>query len=485
MTQRRQDDNNMLSNTGNAPRQQQQRIQPSGTARQRQISTKANVRQSQQKPMVAPVTRKDVTKRVIIGCVITTIIILLGVTGIMLLNMAQRNSEQQATLDKANAIVQQAQAEVSLSPTQESVNKIVSTNANITVVKGATTTDINKPTKNNNTIGKNNTSNNSKPNSTETNESANTNGIGIDKDATSGNTNENNNTQNNTNRSTDDNAQDETVHGAGTVITSDGNIVTNMHVIENAKSIVAEVNGVTYKAVVTGTDPTSDIATIKIDAKNLPVVQFGDSSQVYQGQWVMTVGNPYGMSDSVSAGSVSALGRDIPYKGTTADILYANMIQTDAVVNPGNSGGGLYNSSGEYVGMVSIITTDNDNATGMAYAIPANLLIPIARSLIQGKEASHAVLGVSLGDVSQEFAQQNGMSSTDGALVTGVTASGPADNVKITTNDVITKYDGVAVKDAQDLMFKVRASSVNQSVQLTVLRNGKEMTFNVKLGSDV
>lgn len=447
------------------------------------MPAQANVRKSQPKQMVAPVTRKDVTKRVIVGCVITTIVILLGMTGIMLLNMAQRNAERQATLDKATAIVQQAQAEVSLSPTQESVSKMVSANANITVIKGATTTDVSKPAVNDSSIGKDN-ADGGKAN--DTGMKADANGIGSDTDTTANRNDEGNRQQSDTSQSDDEHAQDETVHGAGTVITSDGDIVTNMHVVENAKSIIAEVNGVTYKAVVTGTDPTSDIATIKVDAKNLPVVQFGDSSKVYQGQWVMAVGNPYGMGDSVSAGSVSAIGRDIPYKdGAATNVLYASMIQTDAVVNPGNSGGGLYDSSGEYVGMVSIITTDNDNATGLAYAIPANLLVPIARSLIQGKEASHAVLGATLGDVTQEFAQQNGMPSTDGALVTGITASGPADNVKMTTNDVVTRYDGVAVKDAQDLMFKVRASSVGQNVQLTILRNGKEMTFNVKLGSDV
>lgn len=423
------------------------------------------------KPPIAPVTHGDVRRSVVIGCVVTLILALLLMTGATMLNMSQRNAEMQATLDQANAIVKQAQAEIQLSPTEETVKQITSANVNIKVTKGTTTTNVDVPEQNNASIGEGD--------SGSTAADADTNGIGVDTSTGETGTDEAAPATQGADEGGD------IAYGAGTIVTSDGNIVTNMHVVENASSIVVTVGDTDYNATVTGTDPTSDIATIKIPAKNLPVVKFGDSSKVYQGQWAMAVGNPYGMTSSVSTGSISAVGRDIPYEGTTSAILYADMIQSDATVNPGNSGGGLYNSSGEFIGMVSIITTDNESTTGLSYAIPSNLLIPIARNLIQGKSASHAVLGLGLGDVTEDFAKQNGLQNADGALVTSVTPSGPADNVKMTTNDVITKYNGEKVKNAQDLMFKVRASTINDTATLTVMRNGKEMTFNVKLGSDV
>ena len=465
------------------------------------------------KPMIAPVTKGDVKRSVAVGSVITLIIAIVLMLGSALFNASARNAALQATIDQANAIVEQAKSEVSLSPTDATASKAVSTNVNITVVKGAQSTAVSKPSVNDTAIGNEGT-NASGNNASNTNANMNANAIngnvsqneGTSQQNTDGNTtnatssptgadtasqgvNATSGEQNGagiTTQGADSNQQNaETVHGAGIVVTSDGNIVTCLHVVENATSITAEIGGITYKATVTGTDPTSDIATIKVDAKDLPVTQFGDSNNVKQGSWAMAVGNPYGLNDTITVGNVSALGRDIPYAGTTANILYADMIQLDASVNPGDSGGGVYDASGELIGMTALITTDNDNSVNIAYAIPSNLLVPIARNLVQGKGAQHAVLGASFGDVTQEMVSQYGLQSTDGAVITSVTPSGPADNVKLSVNDIIVKYDDATVKNAQDLLFKVRASEVNQSVTLTVLRNGKEMTFSVKLGSDV
>ena len=425
-----------------------------------------------------------------------------------LFNASARNAELRSTIKQANAIVEQAKSEVSLSPTDATVSKAVDTNVNITVVKGAKETTVDKPTENDTAIGggaandgtddtnananaasgnvsQNKGTNQQDANEDPTNAASSPTGADTASQGTSANATDSN-AQGVTDHGADDAQQDaETVHGAGIVVTSDGNIVTCLHVIENATSITAEIGGTTYKATVTGTDPTSDIATIKVDAKDLPVTRFGDSDKVKQGNWAMVVGDPYGLSDTVTVGSVSALGRDIPYSGTTADILYADMIQLDASVNPGDSGGGVYDSQGELIGMTALITTDDDNAVNIAYAIPSNLLVPIARNLVQGKDAQHAVLGASFGDVTQDMVSQYGLQSDDGAVITSVTPSGPADNVKLAVNDIIVKYDDTPVTNAQDLLFKVRASEVNQPVTLTVLRNGKEMTFSVKLGSDV
>ena len=460
------------------------------------------------KPMIAPVTKGDVKRSVAAGSVITLTIAVVIMLGSALFNASARNAELRSTIKQANAIVEQAKSEVSLSPTDATVSKAVDTNVNITVVKGAKETTVDKPTENDTAIGggaandgtddtnananaasgnvsQNKGTNQQDANEDPTNAASSPTGADTASQGTSANATDSN-AQGVTDHGADDAQQDaETVHGAGIVVTSDGNIVTCLHVIENATSITAEIGGTTYKATVTGTDPTSDIATIKVDAKDLPVTRFGDSDKVKQGNWAMVVGDPYGLSDTVTVGSVSALGRDIPYSGTTADILYADMIQLDASVNPGDSGGGVYDSQGELIGMTALITTDDDNAVNIAYAIPSNLLVPIARNLVQGKDAQHAVLGASFGDVTQDMVSQYGLQSDDGAVITSVTPSGPADNVKLAVNDIIVKYDDTPVTNAQDLLFKVRASEVNQPVTLTVLRNGKEMTFSVKLGSDV
>lgn len=502
------DGGNSVQRRDNALMQPQQQATragrvPSGNGSARQRTEQAHGARARQqggqqqdgsKPMIAPVTKGDVKRSVAVGSVITLIIAIVLMLGTALVNASARNAVLQSTIDQANAIVEQAKSEVSLSPTDATVSKAVSTNVNITVVKGAQSTTVNKPSVNNTSIGSdggtNATSGNVSQNEGTNQSNTNGNTDGATSSATGADTASQgmNTSTDASNAATqgDDSAQNvETVHGAGIVVTSDGNIVTCLHVVENATSITAEIGGVTYKATVTGTDPTSDIATIKIDAKDLPVTQFGDSSGVKQGSWAMAVGNPYGLSDSVTVGNVSALGRDIPYSGTTANILYADMLQLDASVNPGDSGGGLYDANGELIGMIALITTDNDNAVNIAYAIPSNLLVPIARNLVQGKSAQHAVLGASFGDVTQEMVSQYGLQSADGAVITSITPSGPADNVKLAVNDIIVKYDGVPVTSAQDLLFKIRASEVNQSVTLTVLRNGKEMTFSVKLGSDV
>jgi putative serine protease PepD len=161
------------------------------------------------------------------------------------------------------------------------------------------------------------------------------------------------------------------------------------------------------------------------------------------------------------------------------------MIQTDAPINPGSSGGGLYDATGKAIGMVSIINSQSGGSESIGYAIPINYAINIARNLVQGKPAAHATLGVETENVSQAFIDQYGLESTAGAMITNITQAGPADKASITKNDIITVFKGNQVKDSEDLDFQIRATSIGESVDLTVLRNGKTMNFTVTIGSDI
>ena len=276
------------------------------------------------------------------------------------------------------------------------------------------------------------------------------------------------------------------VNGAGIVLTSTGDILTNNHVVDGAQSITVTIGGKTYDADITGTDPTSDLATIKlVDAKDLPVAKIGDSSTLREGEWLMAVGNPFGLNDSVSTGCVSYLGRDIKMSADRVDIMYANMIQTDVPFNPGNSGGGVYNNAGECIGIATMITTSDESMSSVGYAIPINYAQRIAQNLMKGKPGAHAVLGLSLSNVPDEDVETYGLESTDGAYITNITKSGPSEAAGLSLGDIIVSFNDEPVKNADDLLFKVRALDINTTVSIDVLRQGKEMSFDLKLGSDV
>ena len=276
-----------------------------------------------------------------------------------------------------------------------------------------------------------------------------------------------------------------TTHGAGVILSATGDIVTNYHVIKNAKNILVTIGEIDYPASVTGMDESSDIAMLKIEAKDLPVAVIGSSGAVKQGDFVMSVGNPYGLNDSMSSGVVSALGRNMTLPNDQSTIMYANMIQTDCQVTLGNSGGGLYNAHGELIGINTLLLSDDSNSDSLSYAIPIDFVRPIAERLIAGKPAAHASLGVSISDVPDDAVNKYGLIDDHGAYITNVTPSGPAETSGIVANDIISEYNGKKVTNAQDLLFKIRASVINDQVQLKVLREGREMTFTVKVGSDV
>lgn len=277
-------------------------------------------------------------------------------------------------------------------------------------------------------------------------------------------------------------------YGSGVLISQNKDtyyILTNNHVVQNAIKITATINGAEYEADMTGYDPLTDLAVIQITAKDLTLATIGSSAAVKTGDFTMSIGNPYGLNDSMSTGVISGLGRNLKYEDNSVSIMYANMIQTDTPINPGNSGGGLFNATGELIGINTLITTNDSHSDTIGYAIPIDFAIPIAQDLLAGKTASHASFGIGIDRVPQDQIDKYGLANGDGAYIISVTPSGPAETCGIVPGDIIVSYRGEEVKDPQDLLYKIRASVINDQNEVKILREGKEMTFTIKIGSDV
>ncbi len=267
--------------------------------------------------------------------------------------------------------------------------------------------------------------------------------------------------------------------GSGFIIDKEGYIFTNNHVVERADEVKVKLNnGKEYDAQIVGTDPETDIALIKIQAdKDLPVVDLGDSDQIDVGEWVLAIGNPFGLSQTVTVGVVSALGRDI---GAGR---YDNYIQTDASINPGNSGGPLIDINGKVIGINGAILPGNQGGNiGIGFAIPINMAKQILNDLKGKKGVSRGWLGVVIQAITPELQKAFKLKSSDGALVGGVAQGGPADKAGIKRGDVITKFSGKEVKDSRDLPRFVAEQKPGTTVELELDRNGKKMTFKVALG---
>ncbi len=267
--------------------------------------------------------------------------------------------------------------------------------------------------------------------------------------------------------------------GSGFVISPDGYIVTNNHVVDGADSIKvnlrADGNGeVSYDAEVIGTDKETDLALLKIKADvSLPYLAFGDSDALKVGQWVMAIGNPFGLDHTVTAGIVSAKGRAI---GAGP---YDNFIQTDASINPGNSGGPLLNLEGQVIGINTAIIASGQ---GIGFAIPSRLARQVIDQLKEYKTVKRGWLGVSIQDVDANSAKALDLKEAKGALVSSVTPGDPADKAGIKAGDVITALDGVSIDDASDLTRKIGDLLPGQKVQVNVWRNGKNVKLSLVLG---
>ena len=275
--------------------------------------------------------------------------------------------------------------------------------------------------------------------------------------------------------------------GSGVVLDTDGNVLTNCHVIEGATELVVSMGGESYEAELVGEDSSSDLAVIRlkdVDSSKLTPIEIGDSDDLSVGEWVMAIGSPFGNEQSVSTGIVSALYRSTALPSTSGTSIYANMIQTDAAINPGNSGGALVNDNGELIGINSIIESYSGSSSGVGFAIPVNYAINIASQIIDGKTPVHPYLGVSLTSVNALSARANKLGATEGALVVAVSDGGPAADAGIQENDIITKIDGEQVTSADGLIIALREHEVGDKVTLTVVRDSKEQEVEVTLGSD-
>jgi serine protease Do len=266
--------------------------------------------------------------------------------------------------------------------------------------------------------------------------------------------------------------------GSGFIIDGDGSILTNNHVVENATKIVVKLSDdQEYEAKVIGRDQKTDIAVIKINAKvSLPAAGFGDSDKLEVGEWVVAIGNPFGLDSTVTSGIVSAKGRHIG-QGP-----YDNFIQTDASINPGNSGGPLLNLRGEVVGINTAIFSRTGGNIGIGFAIPINLVKEVLPQLRGKGKVTRGYLGVLIQKVTPEIAESLGMEKGYGALVANVSKEGPADKAGVKVGDVITEFDGKEVKDSGDLPIIVARTTVDKKVRMKVLRDKKEIVLSVAVG---
>jgi Do/DeqQ family serine protease len=268
--------------------------------------------------------------------------------------------------------------------------------------------------------------------------------------------------------------------GSGVIISSDGYIVTNNHVIDNSKEIEVVLNNKkSYPAKVVGADPNTDIALLKIDESNLPVVLFGDSDSLKVGEWVLAVGNPFNLTSTVTAGIVSAKARGINI--LNAPLRIESFIQTDAAVNPGNSGGALVNTKGELVGINTAIASQTGSFAGYSFAVPSSIVQKVVADMRQFGVVQRAVLGVSIQDITSQLAKDKKLKSMDGVYVAGISENSAAQKAGIKEGDVITNVNGVNIKTVPELQEQVARYRPGDNITVDINRDGKTQKLKVEL----
>lgn len=268
--------------------------------------------------------------------------------------------------------------------------------------------------------------------------------------------------------------------GSGVIISSDGYIVTNNHVVEGADKISVTLNNKQeLEAEIIGRDPSTDLALIKVEAKNLDFLTYGDSDKVKIGEWVLAVGNPFNLNSTVTAGIVSAKARNINILGAQSSI--ESFIQTDAVVNRGNSGGALVNTRGDLIGINAAIASHTGVYEGYSFAIPVNIVKKVVNDLQQYGEIQRAYLGVQIRDINAEFASEIGLDEVRGVYVASVVENAGADDAGIKEGDIIRMIDETNINSLSELMGTVSQYSPGEQVKVHVLRDNKSLVFNVTL----
>lgn len=267
--------------------------------------------------------------------------------------------------------------------------------------------------------------------------------------------------------------------GSGFIISNDGLIMTNAHVVADADEIVVRLTDKReFKGRVLGTDQQTDIAIVKIDAKDLPVLKIGQSKDLKVGEWVAAIGSPFGLDNTVTSGIVSALSRNLPSDQ------YVPFIQTDVAVNPGNSGGPLFNMKGEVVGINSQIFSTSGGFMGLSFAIPIDLAMQIKDQLVKDGKVTRGYVGVYIQELTQELADSFGLKTPQGALVTKVEKGSPAEKAGLREGDVITKLNDRNVTSSVSLPMLVSQIRPGDKAELTVVRDKKEMTIEVTVGTN-
>src|SRR5258706_1225200 len=268
--------------------------------------------------------------------------------------------------------------------------------------------------------------------------------------------------------------------GSGVIITDNGYIVTNNHVVDGAEQVEVTLNdNRTFRAKVVAADPSTDIALLKVDEKNLPFIMYGNSDDLKIGQWVLAVGNPFNLTSTVTAGIVSAKARNIGILPGNYKI--ESYIQTDAAVNPGNSGGGLVNTRGELVGINAAIASNTGSYTGYSFAIPVNLVKKVIADMIEFGTVQRAFLGTTLREIDSELATEKNLKEIKGVYVNDIVKGGAAEEAGIAKGDVILKVDDVPVNSTPMLQEQIAKHRPGDKVTITALHDGKEKIYNATL----
>lgn len=266
--------------------------------------------------------------------------------------------------------------------------------------------------------------------------------------------------------------------GSGVIISPDGYIVTNNHVIANAREVTVTLpDKREFKGKIVGTDPKTDLAVVKIHAQDLPAIPWGDASQLQVGEYVLAVGNPFGLNSTVTLGIVSAVGR-----GRMGITQYEDFIQTDAAINPGNSGGALVNTKGELVGINTAIFSQTGGYQGVGFAVSTTMAKPIYESLVKTGKVVRGYLGIGLQDLNQDLAKSFSLKDSRGALISDVKEGSPAEQAGLKQGDVIIEYQGASVEDGVALQRLVTRAAVGANVMLKVVRDGRERELTVRIG---
>ncbi|MFW5872466.1 MAG: Do family serine endopeptidase [bacterium] len=268
--------------------------------------------------------------------------------------------------------------------------------------------------------------------------------------------------------------------GSGVIVSKEGYIVTNNHVIENSNEIIIKLNNNReYKAELIGSDPQTDLAVLKIDGKDLFQVPYGDSDLLRVGEWILAVGNPYNLTSTVTAGIVSAKGRNLGILDDSYRI--ESFIQTDAALNRGNSGGALVNLKGELVGVNTAIISPSGVYSGNSFAVPVNIVRKVVKDIVEYGEVQRALLGVRIMDVTDEMAKEKGLEKIFGVYVSGLSENGAAINAGIKADDIITSVNGVNVNSTAELQEQVSRYTPGEKVNIELIRDKKRKQYEVVL----